>query len=416
MVSDAIQISGEQGLWTERRGTAEFTRLAFAGTDLQPYWNDLVARVTDDAQGAGIGMDLSIISQLMGDQKTGLAIQADSLRYQRLYRSPCAVSAPRLRVLALAAQMDIGGNTPVEFLLEGSDVELITLYIVPGMALPNPLPDHDVAIVIVPDDSKTRETLAEIESLARRWPRPLLNLPRYICALDRHKLCRLLKPIAGLEVPLTERVSRQALLKLAAGASGLRDLLEDADFPIIIRPIGSHAGFGLAKLDDCAALAAYLETRPEDSFFISRFVDYTSGDGLFRKYRLVLVDGRPYACHMAIAEQWKIWYLNADMVLNPANQAEEAQFMALFDEEFADRHRDALAELAQRIGLEYCTIDCAETSDGKLLIFEADNTAIVHDMDPVSVFPYKSPQMRKIFDAFVAMLYRHAGKTRRQAA
>ena len=36
--------------------------------------------------------------------------------------------------------MDIGGNTPVEFLLEGSDIELITLYVVPGAPLPDPLP------------------------------------------------------------------------------------------------------------------------------------------------------------------------------------------------------------------------------------------------------------------------------------
>ena len=137
---------------------------------------------------------------------------------------------------------------------------------------------------------------------------------------------------------------------------------------------------------------------------------------MFRKYRIVLVDGRAYACHMAISDQWKIWYLNADMILNDANRAEEARFMATFDAEFAVRHKDALAEMSRRIGLAYCTVDCAETKDGRLLIFEADNTAIVHDMDPVDVFPYKAPQMRKIFDAFVAMLYRHARKERMQAA
>ena len=43
------------------------------------------------------------------------------------------MTVSKLRVLALAAQMDIGGNTPIEFLLEGSDVELITLYVVPGL-------------------------------------------------------------------------------------------------------------------------------------------------------------------------------------------------------------------------------------------------------------------------------------------
>ena len=197
----------------------------------------------------------------------------------------------------------------------------------------------------------------------------------------------------------------------------LGERLEDGDFPIIVRPVGSHAGFGLEKLDDAAAVAAYLTNRPEDRFFISRYVDYAERrTACSASTASCCVDGKAYACHMAISDQWKIWYLNADMTLNDGNRAEEARFMATFDTEFARRHADALSEMARRMGLEYCTVDCAETRDGKLLIFEADNTAIVHDMDPADVFPYKPPQMRKIFDAFVAMLYRRAGKEKKQAA
>jgi hypothetical protein len=51
-----------------------------------------------------------------------------------------------------------------------------------------------------------------------------------------------------------------------------------------------------------------------------------------------------------------------------------------------------------------------------LLIFEADNTAVVHNMDSPELFPYKPPQMRKVFEAFVAMLLRHARRSREQAA
>jgi len=91
------------------------------------------------------------------------------------------------------------------------------------------------------------------------------------------------------------------------------------------------------------------------------------------------------------------------------HRLEEALFMETFDHGFAARHAAALAELSARIGLDYVAIDCAETQAGALLIFEADNTAIVHDMDPPSVYPYKSAQMRKIFKAFQAMLYRRAG-------
>ena len=119
---------------------------------------------------------------------------------------------------------------------------------------------------------------------------------------------------------------------------------------------------------------------------------------------------------MAIAERWDIWYLNAGMTASASKRLEEETFMHTFDIGFARRHQTALAALVERVGLEYFMIDCAETDDGSLLIFEADNTAVVHNMDPPGLFPYKSPQMHKIFDAFAAMLERRARCGRERAA
>ena len=149
---------------------------------------------------------------------------------------------------------------------------------------------------------------------------------------------------------------------------------------------------------------------------MSRFVDYRSADSLFRKYRIVFIGGKPYASHLAVADRWDIWYMNAQMAASAEKRREEASFMQTFETGFAQRHRAALTGLAKRIGLDYFTIDCAETREGSLLIFEADNTAIVHDMDPPELFPYKVPEMRKVFDAFAAMLHRHAGRRSEAAA
>jgi glutathione synthase/RimK-type ligase-like ATP-grasp enzyme len=194
------------------------------------------------------------------------------------------------------------------------------------------------------------------------------------------------------------------------------DVAAGPRFPFIVRPRGSHAGTGLAKVTDHAALGRYLSERPEAEFFVTRFVDYAGADGLFRKYRIVFVDGSPYACHMAIADRWDIWYLNAGMAASDGKRAEEAGFMQTFDSGFAVRHRPALAAMAERVGLDYFTVDCAENKHGELLIFEADNTAVVHNMDSPELFPYKAPQMRKIFDAFAGMLSRRARAAREQAA
>ena len=391
-----------------RLGVAALTRMAFEGRDLYPLWVELMEKVTDDAPGAGLGMDLSVIAQLRGDKKTGLAIQRDSLLLHQAFQvkedrqSP---QKPALRVLALAVASDLGANTPVDFLLAGSDVSLATLYLGPEVPLPAAIPDHDVAIVAAP--ASEEGALAAIESLTRRWHTPVLNAPARIRGLERDLLYRNLSGVEGLSIPPTLRVERA---KLSQGLpSGL-------NFPVIIRPLGSHAGFGLTKVENGEALGAYLKERTEDDFFLSPFIDYASSDGQFRKYRVALVGGAPYPVHMAVCEEWKVWYLNADMALSAANRAEEARFLLAFDESFGARHARALTQMGERLGLDYVLIDCAETRDGRLLVFEADHCAIVHDMDPVNVYPYKPGAMRKLFDAFAAMMKDKAHLARIEAA
>jgi glutathione synthase/RimK-type ligase-like ATP-grasp enzyme len=387
-------------------GVARLTKMAVAGIDLRPLWRTLIAKAIDGTIKAGEGLDLSLIAQLLGDKPAGLAVQNEILSSHQLFRSPCAATKPRLRVLALAAATDMGSNMPIEFLLEQSDIELMTLYVIAESELPGALPDHDVAIVIASDSEDCRDALRKIERAGSQWPSPLLNAPRLVCNLDRDKLHLVLDGIAGLEIPATIAITREQL----------SDVASDLIFPVIVRPRGSHAGAGLAKLDGHHALKRYLDTRREQEFFIARFIDYSNEDGLFRKYRIVFVDGRPYACHMAIADRWDIWYLNAGMSASASKRLEEQTFMQTFDIAFARRNATALAGIANRIGLDYFTIDCAETKSGSLLIFEADNTAIVHDMDPPDIFPYKLPQMRKVFDAFAAMLDRRAQRSRERAA
>jgi hypothetical protein len=104
-----------------------------------------------------------------------------------------------------------------------------------------------------------------------------------------------------------------------------------------------------------------------------------------------------------------VHYLNAGMTGSAEKRAEEANAMAQFDRGFARRHAAAFEMLHQRLGFDYYSIDCAETRDGRLLVFEADAAAIVHLMDPPDMFPYKQPQMHKVFAAFEAMLRGRSG-------
>jgi len=172
--------------------------------------------------------------------------------------------------------------------------------------------------------------------------------------------------------------------------------------------VDSHAGTDLQKVDDGTALRDYLGGHAAGEFYLAPFVDYSGPDGQFRKYRIVLIDGKPFICHLAISSHWMVHYLNAGMDDSAAKRAEEAAGMVGFDDGFAQRHAAALAEIDARIGLPFLGIDCAETRDGRLLIFEVDNAMVVHAMDDPGKYPYKGPAMDKVFRAFEAMLHRAA--------
>ena len=138
---------------------------------------------------------------------------------------------------------------------------------------------------------------------------------------------------------------------------------------------------------------------------LARFIDYSGKDGLFRKMRVALIDGAPFVCHMGVSSNWMIHYLNAGMYEEEWKREEEASFMAGFDV-FAQRHRAALEAIWQRTKLDYLCIDCAETPDGQLLVFEIDHAMVVHAMDSEAMFPYKQVHMLKVKEAFRDYLFR----------
>jgi hypothetical protein len=387
------------------RGLAEFARAVFGGQDLEGVWGPLLVRASGPAADVGAMLDLSTILQLVGRRDEGLALQADALRRERLYRKILGTGeGPRL--LALVAPGDMMANTPLEFLLKGWNGRLDLLFV--EAALPADLPEHDLAILAIGESDANSAALQALAGPLSRWPRPVLNgRPDKVGALGRDRAPRRLAGVPGLHVPPVARVSRRELQALAGGAADLAALLLGCDFPVIIRPVGSHAGQGLAKIDARDEVATYLGAHAAERFYLSPFVDYRSAGGLYRKLRVALVAGAPFISHMAVSERWMVHYLNAGMAEDAGKRAEEAAMMAHFGA-FANRHRTAFEALAEAVGLDYFAIDCAEGPDGRLLIFEADTAMIVHDMDPPDLYPYKGPAMAKLFAAFQALVGRMA--------
>jgi glutathione synthase/RimK-type ligase-like ATP-grasp enzyme len=384
-------------------GLAKLMRMAYSDVDLAPLGTQLIERAETDTGGNAL-LDLSTVLQLRGNRELALTMQAQALQIQQIYSLPATSENITVRLLVIMGAGDLMANTPVEFLLEDSDVALDIVYVTPDLPLPDQLPDHDVLFVAIAQSDQNMSLLKDIDTALSYWPHPVLNKPASIAILSRNEACTLLEAAPEISMPNTLRIPRQILEQAADKQLSLAANLKDGDFPIIIRPVDSHAGKDLDKIDDAEALTSYLQDMPNEEFYISRFVDYRSPDGLFRKYRIVLIDGKPFVCHVGISEHWMIHYLNAGMTESAEKRAEEESFMKDFDSAFACKHAAAFRTIYERAGLDYLGIDCGETADGKLLIFEIDSCMIIHAIDPVDIFPYKQPQMNKIFSAFRQML------------
>ncbi len=412
MTSEAVRRAGTDThhMHQPLQGMAALMKKLCAGGDLNEIGSGFIARVQQDPGDANALMDLATMLQLVGKPDLALNAQQQALALSRLYRIVPKDGRVAIRVLALMAPGDLMSNTPLEFLIQDSDVQLDMLYLSACLPIPATIPEHDLLFVAVGESENNRPLLKELVSALKDWPRPVLNLPDRIAHLSRDTASALLRDIPGVVMPVSVRIERAALQQIARGAFDVGMVLGDGGFPIIIRPTDSHAGRGLEKIDGPDAISGYLEGMPQEHFCIARFVDYSGQDHLFRKFRIALIQGRPFACHMAVSEHWMIHYINAGMMQSAGKRLEEERFMQEFDGGFALRHGCALRAVNERIGLDYLVIDCAETPDGRLLIFEIDSSAVVHAMDPVDIFPYKQAPMRKVFRAFREMLAETAAR------
>ena len=378
-------------------GYAAIVRQAYAGADLSGLTRALVARVQAAAVDPGALLDLATLLMLQGGDLAAEAavMQRHAIALQRSYQIRHG-SGLGLRILALVTAGDFRANTPLDFLLAGSDATLILHFVDCETPELGALPAHDIAFMAIGESPETAALLQHMQILLADWDTPIFNHNiRAITALTRDRTARLLADAPGLYAPPTRRLPRADLIAALMEAPVVT--------PHILRPVGSHAGAGMALIANSSELANWLRSHDAENVFTAPFIDYRGANGLYAKQRIVLIQGQPFASHMASSTQWMVHYLNADMAHHPDRRADEAAWMAGFDN-FATRHAQAFASLYGRIGLDYFGIDCAELSDGRLLIFEVDVAMIVHDMDCPQTFPYKQPAMRKLFAGFVAAL------------
>lgn len=379
-------------------GYAAIAHFGFEGGDFAALTRDLVKKVRGPVVDAGALLDLSTVLQMQGGELLieGLRMQRHAVSLQRSFRISHGDGSGPV-ILAFVTAGNFMANVPVDFLLTGTNAVLILQFVDARTENLKDMPQHDVAFMAIAESTENAQTLMVMSQLLANWRGPILNnAAPLIACLTRERVSRLLGAEPTLYIPPTYRIDRAALIQMAMG-----DVRDELTYPVVIRPIGSHAGAGLEKIDDGSALAHWLRQNDLAEVYVAPFVDIRDESGFYKKQRVVLIQGKPYASHQAASKNWIVHYSSADMAGQPAHRVAEAEWMRTFDSDFARRHAAAFAALYRILGLDYFGFDCAELDDGRLLVFEVDVAMIVHDLDSGDIFPYKKPVMRKLFDGFV---------------
>jgi glutathione synthase/RimK-type ligase-like ATP-grasp enzyme len=367
-----------------------------------PQLHALIAQVHGQADLARTCMQMFYVFLMNNQHEAAADVQRRALQLQRLYRlqasaqpPPQPEPQPLLRLLVLMGPGAMQDNTPIEFVLHGNRVQTEILYLLPGEPMPRVLPLHDITFIAIGESTRNAVLLEQIDAALPIWPTPILNHPHAIAHCARDTCYQRLSHISGVRMPLTRRVQRGEVLAM--------------DFPFTLRPVDTQGGEGLERIEQANQLQDYFARFPAESFYAAEFIDYQSEDGCYRKLRIVLIDGAPFICHLAISKHWMVHYLSAGMQDSAEKRLEEQCAMENFETDFALRFKAELAAIAQALQLDYVTLDCAIARDGQLLVFEADSRGLIHAADPVHLYPYKPFVMQKAFDAFANMLRRRLG-------
>lgn len=346
-------------------------------------------------------MRIFSLAQILKQPALALQHQNRALTLTRLFSEKGGdASLPSL--LILNAPGDWQRNLPTDFIIQREAWSAVHQYYVSadGGFDPSILPACDVVLSAVAEPDLARAELAAAAAIIDHLGRPCINDPRRIAETRRETVA---ETLAGLPTTVVPAVYR---LPAVSAFATLTDLLARGNLclPVLLRPVGTHAGNGLVRVETVEQLAGAVAGIDGDELYAVQFVDYRSDDGLYRKFRVAVVDGVPYPFHLALSKRWMVHYYNAVNDDQAMMDAEEEHFLANFASVFAPALQADLSEMARRLGLDIFIVDCGIARDGRLVLFEVDTGAIIHTLDDPIRYAYKHTYVPRIFDAVQAMI------------
>jgi glutathione synthase/RimK-type ligase-like ATP-grasp enzyme len=252
-------------------------------------------------------------------------------------------------------------------------------------------------------DSNSR-SLKMAEGLTGKLSLPVVNEPRRIRETRRDRIAELLEGIEGIRVPRTIRIAPRSKGEL------LERIRSAGIFPALVREAGTHGGSGMLLVER--------ETPPDRldrfafdgrDYYVTEFVDFRDEEGLYRKYRVVFIEGERFWRHGIVSTRWKIHVSGRKELMDASAELREEEERLL--REGMPELDERFSEIAARVGLEYFGIDFALTPEGEILLFELNACMNVMGAGELPApYEYHNARLREIRERVEKMLWKKAGK------
>ncbi len=240
---------------------------------------------------------------------------------------------------------------------------------------------------------------------------PVINDPLKVLQTSREMNARRLNDIDGLVFPQTKRVGWDGdglpAVQQAFSAAGFT-------FPLIVRPVETHTGVGVARVHTMEELSRYFyAAQPGRDYYLIQYHDLSGNDGLFRKSRTFCIDGRYYPVASLTHNDWNVHSGDRYSVMdkNPDLQTAEQAYLSGFEGWLGPDNLARLETVRDMVGLDFFGIDFTKLPDGRLFLFEL-NAAMRHNFDHVGAFPYTAPYLQAVSAAFGKMIDTRLGDSR----
>ena len=295
---------------------------------------------------------------------------------RRAYAERVLTTIPALRndqpVRVLKLMSAAGGNIPLDEILTPFRFEVSWLIVEFADQLP-PLDGYDTVINAIGDADRCQRGLDAAAALLRGTSVRALNPPERVLTTGRETLADRLGGLDGVRTPrvrtLPRNLFREGLAAATLAAEGWR-------CPLLLRAPGYHSGHHFPRVETFDQVDPAGAALPGDHLLAIEWLDSAGSDGLFRKYRAMLIGSAVYLRYIWRSSQhWKVFICSPPTWPKAeAYRAEELRYLSDPEGVIGGRAMTALRRLGEALGLDYAGVDFTLGADGMVLVFEANAT------------------------------------------